>query len=165
MKHFETWFSHSNLIINTEKTRAMVFHFNKTCNLGRPTIVLNNVEINYTSEVKFSGINISNNLKWNAHIQFACSKLNKAFSTIASLRGDLILFMLRNIYFEKYHSVFGYGTILWCGEMECVMVLMIQKRALHSVKGLHNRQSSRQIFKKLQILTLTALYQYISLRC
>ena len=111
--------------------------------------------------MKFSGINISNNLKWNTHIQFVCSKLNKAFSTIAPLRGDLSLFMLRNIYFEKFQSVLGYGTILWCGETESVMVLVIQKRALHTIKGLHNQQSWRQIFEKLNIFTLTALYRYI----
>ena len=33
-------------------------------------IVFKNVEIIYTSEVKFLGINISNFLKWNTHIQF-----------------------------------------------------------------------------------------------
>ena len=35
-----------------------------------PKIVFKNVEISYTFEVKFLGINISNNLKWNNHIQF-----------------------------------------------------------------------------------------------
>jgi len=47
----------------------MLFHFNKTCNLVKPNTVYNHVEINYTSEVKFLGINISNNLKRNTHIQ------------------------------------------------------------------------------------------------
>jgi len=59
-------------------------------------------------------------------IQFVCSKLNKVFSTIASLRGDLSLFMLRNIYFEKHRSVLGYGTVLWCEETGSVMVSVIQ---------------------------------------
>jgi len=151
----------------------MIFHFNKTCNLVKPKTVFNNVEINYTSEVKFSGININinfnininiptNNLKWNTHIQSVCSKLNKAFSAIASPRGDCSLFMLRNIYFEKYQSVLRCGTILWWGGMESVQVLMVQNRVLHSIKGLHNRQSCRQIFKMLKILTVTALY---ILRC
>jgi len=47
----------------------MLSHFNKTCNLVKPNTVYNYVEISYTSEVKFLGINISNNLKWNTHIQ------------------------------------------------------------------------------------------------
>jgi len=52
------------------KQRQMLFHLNKTCNLVMPKIVFKNVEISYTSEVKFLGINISNNLKWNSHHMF-----------------------------------------------------------------------------------------------
>ena len=48
----------------------MLFHLNKTCNLVMPKIVFKKVEISYTSEVKVLGINISNNLKWNTHVQF-----------------------------------------------------------------------------------------------
>ena len=51
----------------------MLFHFNKTCNLVKPKIVFKNVEISYTSEGKFLGINISNNLKWNTYFQLLCS--------------------------------------------------------------------------------------------
>ena len=63
------------------------------------------VKISYTSEVKFLGINTSNNLKWNTHIQFLCSKLKKVSYMISSLRGDLDLFMLRNIYFTNFQSL------------------------------------------------------------
>jgi len=75
----------------------MLVHLNKTCNLVTPKTVFRNVEISYTSEVKFVGNNISNNLKWNTHIQLSCSELNKVPYMIWSLRGDLRLFMLRNI--------------------------------------------------------------------
>ena len=51
LKQFETWFScNSLIIINTDKTKAMLFHFNKTCNLVKPKIVFKNIEISYTSE-------------------------------------------------------------------------------------------------------------------
>jgi hypothetical protein len=47
---------------------------------------------------------------------------------ILSLRGDLILFKLRNIYFTKFQSLISYGIILWGGERESVKVLRIQKK-------------------------------------
>ena len=75
IKQLETWFSNNSLIINTDKTKAMLFHLNKTCNLVMPQIVFKNAGISYTSEVKFLGINISNKLKWNTHIQFLCSQV------------------------------------------------------------------------------------------
>ena len=40
----------------------MLFHCNTTCYLVMPKIVFKNVEISYTSEVKFLGINISNGI-------------------------------------------------------------------------------------------------------
>ena len=115
IKQFETWFSNNSHIINNDKTKAMLFHLNKTCNLIMPTIVFKNVEIRYTFEFKFLGINISNFLIWNTHIQFLCSQLNKVSYLISSLSGDLSLFMLRNIYFTKFQFLIRYGIILWGG--------------------------------------------------
>ena len=71
---------------------------------------------------------MSNNLIKNTHIQFLCSKLNKASYMISSLRGDLSLFMLRNTYFTKFPFFTRYGIILWCGERENVKVLKIPKK-------------------------------------
>ena len=123
-----------------------------------PKIVFKNDEISYTSEVKFLAINISYNLKWNTHIRFLCSKLNKVSYMILSLRGDLSLFMLRSIYFTKFQSLIRYAIILWCGERESVKVLQIQKRVLQSNKWLHKRQSCRPIFKELKVLMVTSLH-------
>jgi len=92
-----------------------------------PKIVFKNVEISYTSEFKFLGMNISSNLKWNSHIQFQCSKLNKISYMISSLRSDISIFMLINKYFTKFHSLIRYGIILWGGERESVTVLKIKK--------------------------------------
>jgi hypothetical protein len=101
-------------------TKEMLFHLNKTCNLVMPKTVFKNVEISYTSEVKFVAINISNNLKWNTHILLSCSKLNKVSCMIWSLRGDLSLFMLRNTYLTKFQSLIRHVIILWAGERESV---------------------------------------------
>jgi len=114
--------------------RQVLFHLNKTCNLVMPKIVFKNVEISYTSAVKFFGINISNNLNWNTHIQFLCSKFNEVSYMISSLRGDLGLFVLRNTYFTKFQYLIRYGIILWGGETVSIKVLKIQKRVLHTIK-------------------------------
>jgi len=49
IKHFETWFSNNSLIINTDETKTILFHLNKTCKLIMLKIVFKNVEISYTS--------------------------------------------------------------------------------------------------------------------
>ena len=97
MKQFKTWFSNNSLPINTDTTRAMLFHSNKTSNLIKPKIVYNNAEINCASKTNFLGTDISNNLKWNTHNQVLCSKLNNIFYMIASLE------RLNIIYVKKYY--------------------------------------------------------------
>jgi hypothetical protein len=42
IKQFETWFSNNSHIVNTDKTKAMLFHLNKTCKLVMPTVVFKN---------------------------------------------------------------------------------------------------------------------------
>jgi hypothetical protein len=118
IKQFETWFKNNSRIINTDITKAMLFHFNKTCNLVKPNIAFKYVEISYTSAVQFLGINISNKLKWSTHLQFLCSQLNKVSYIVTSLRGDLSLFMLRNTHFIKFNSLIRYVVILWVGKIE-----------------------------------------------
>ena len=51
-----------------------------------------------------------------------------------SLRGDVGLFMSRNIYFTKFQYLIRYGIILWGGERVSVKVLQIQKRVLCTIK-------------------------------
>jgi len=55
----------------------MLLHFHKTCNLVKPKAVFNNVEITYTSEVKFLGLNASKNFKRNTHIQCFMLKIKQ----------------------------------------------------------------------------------------
>jgi len=42
-------------------------------------------------------------------------KVKQGICTIISLRGDLSLFVLRNIYSEKCQSVLGYGAVQFYG--------------------------------------------------
>jgi hypothetical protein len=93
----------------------MSFHFNKIRFADRPHIVFNNSEITCSSELRFLGIDITENLKWNIHIQSLCSKLSKTSYIIKSLRGVLSPYMLRSIYFGNFQSLLRYGIIFGGG--------------------------------------------------
>ena len=53
MKQLENWFLSNNLIINTGKTKAILFQGNGTSSSHRPSLYFNNIEITYTSNLKF----------------------------------------------------------------------------------------------------------------
>jgi len=54
-------------------------------------------EPNYPSNLKFSGVYITENLKWYTHIQYLCYNLSKIFYVIKSLQ-DIVKYT----HFKKY---------------------------------------------------------------
>lgn len=91
----------------------------------------------YTPQFKFSGINITSNLKWSIHIQILCLNLSKVCCIIKSLREELSFWMLRNTHFAKFQSLVRYGIIFWDSEIECSKVLQMQYRVLCIMKGVN----------------------------
>jgi hypothetical protein len=158
MTQLESWFSKNNLIINTDKTKAMFFQLMKPHDMSEPDITFKNMKITYTSQFGFLGVNIANNLKWSSHIHLLCPKLNKVCYIINSLKEVVSPLILRKVYFAKFQSLVSYGLIFWGGESESCRVLKIQKRILRLMKGVNSRTSCRPIFKELKILTVTSLY-------
>ena len=108
MKQLESWFLSNNLIINTGKTKAILFQGNGTSSSHRPSLYFNNIEITYTSNLKFLGINITDNLSWPTHIQYLCQRLNKVLYLIKSLRDSVSKPILRNKYFTKFELILRY---------------------------------------------------------
>jgi hypothetical protein len=84
--------------------------------------------------------------------------INKVFCMTTSLRGDFSLFMLRNIYFEKFQCVIRCGIIVLGGEIESVQVLKIQKEGIIRLKGLTKDSLAGKFFKELKTITVKVLY-------
>lgn len=74
--------------------------------------------------------------------------------------------VLRMVYFSLIHSKLQYGVVLWggCSEGRLNGVFKMQKRAIRCLSRLKSRDSCREPFKSLGILTLPALYIFESIR-
>jgi hypothetical protein len=59
MKRLEIWFSKNELILNTTKSCALLFHPRQKEILCKPSIFYNGAEIPYKLDVKFLEINIT----------------------------------------------------------------------------------------------------------
>jgi len=116
--------------------------------------------LDYTAETKFLGIHVTETLKWKSHVQSLASKLSKVSFMIKSLKEILSPNMILDIYFTKFQSLLRFGILFWGGmggELN-MRILRIQKRVIRSMAGVSSRTSCRQLFKELNILTLTSLY-------
>jgi hypothetical protein len=98
IKKLEYWFKENNLMINVGKTVAMSFHTRQNRFPARPKITFRNMDIAYKLELKFLGIQITENLRWNAHVHTLRLKLSRVSHLIKSLKEIMGPSTIRSIY-------------------------------------------------------------------
>jgi hypothetical protein len=71
----ELWFNRNDLIINVGKRGIMSFHNRQEKSSIKTQVSFNRSTLEYTAELKFLGIYITETLKWNSHIQVSANNL------------------------------------------------------------------------------------------
>jgi hypothetical protein len=117
------------------------------------TIEFNKNIINSTDSIKFLAIIIESSLTWRKHIDYINCKLNSLGYMIRSLTPALGMKKLNQIYFSYVHSVLDYVIIFW-GNSSHRSVFTTQKRIVRIIMRAKERDSCREMFSKLGILTL-----------
>ena len=128
MQQLSRWFHENKLIINPDKTTAMSFHAWQNKNNPTPKILFQDMLIKYTYETRFLGIHLTEDVKWDVHVNHVCDTLNKSFYLIHSLKNVLGINALRGIYFANFHSHLRYGIIFWGGDSHGLKAFKMQKR-------------------------------------
>ena len=158
MNEMQTWFTQNSLVVNVEKTLAMSFRTTKNKKPLLPHVIFEGRDIPYSTETRFLGIYINENMKWNNHIKHLSSKLNTSYYVISSLKNGMSPCVLRIMYFACVRVHLRYGLTLWGGDSESIRIFRLQKKVIRIIgkAGLHS--SCRNIFKDLHILPLPCLY-------
>ena len=130
------WLKSNKLHINVNKTVAMLFHTRqKRVNIDENSIVIDGNIIPFTTNTIFPGINIDNNLTWNAHINQITTKISKGVGVLSRLSRELsynILILIYNTILLPYlahcciTSGFTYQTYI-------NKIFTIQKKAIRII--------------------------------
>jgi hypothetical protein len=126
----------------------------------KPQVTFNKLNLEYTAEMKFHLIHITEALKLNSHVQSFANKLRKVSFMVKSSKRTLSPCMNRKVYFTKFQALLRFGILFWgriVGELS-IRIFRIQKRVIRSMVGVSSRTSCRQLFKELNILTLASSY-------
>lgn len=147
------WSEKNRLTLNKEKTATVSFRYN--------------IEPNHTDEfliadsVKILGVIFDRNLTWAAHIDSLCAKLGKGCYGMRNLKNHCSKDTLLTFYYSNIHSHLRYGIMLWgLSTTYARRAFILQKRVIRIMESLHPRESCRESFKTLKILTLTGIYIY-----
>jgi hypothetical protein len=151
------WFQVNLLVLNLNKTYYM--HFT-TKTKSTVDIHINHKAnpIKNTCSTNFLGRTLDSSLSWKTHIDQLSSKLNSACYVIRSLKSVISTENLRTIYFSYMNSTIAYGIIFWGNSPYSNNIFKLQKRAIRIIMNVGNRESCRELFKKLNILPLHSQY-------
>jgi hypothetical protein len=104
------------------------------------------------------GLIIDDNLSWKNHIDHLMSKLNSACLAVRMVNSIMSQEALRIIYFPYVHSTITCGIIFWGNLPHSIKIFRIQKKIIRIITNSRNRDSCRELFQILKILSLCSQY-------
>jgi len=164
--------SSSKLIINTQKTKSIVFSY-KVKNIENQINTLsffchkflcsyscNCQRLEIVEKIKYLGLIIDRSLKWNFHIDFLASKLRAINRNLYYMRQFLKDEQLKALYLAWFESSLRYGIIHWGGTYTSLLkpVIIAQKMALRTVFGVKKYDTTVPLFNMINVLNLSELY-------
>ena len=126
------WSTDNNMKLNVKKTKEFTLSFLKTKPSLEP-LIINNRPIEVVHTAKLLGVQLSSNLKWNAHIDYVCSKASKRLFALRMLkRNGVHPRDLRSVYCYFIRPVLEYACPVWHSSLPSYLsdqVEHIQRRA------------------------------------
>ena len=157
------WFKSNKLHLNVNKSVAMLFHTRqKRVNIDDISIVIDGKTIPFTTNTKFLGINIDNNLTWKAHINHITTKISKGVGVLSRLSKELPYNVLILIYNTILLPYLTYCCITWGFTYQTYInkILIIQKKAMRIITHSPFQCHSSPLFKKTNNLNIFQIIEY-----
>ena len=150
------WTAMNQLQLNPSKSCFLTYKVSDEDNVR---LSINDKDIIEKSEyMKFLGVNISYDMKWELHINHVANKIIPYCYGLLRTSSTLNIAALKSIYYAYIHSNLKYGIICWGNSTNSKKLFTLQKRALRYIAKAKQQDSCKPLFKSLNILTLTSIY-------
>lgn len=157
------WFTANNLVLNAKKTKCIKFTLPNVLQVN-VDLLLDGSKLELVNQTKFLGITIDAKLQWGPHIEALCGRLSSAAYAVRRIRQITDVDTARLVYFSYFHSIMSYGLLLWGRAADVDAVFVLQKRAIRAIYNMKHRDSLREKFKEINILTLPCEFIYQVIR-
>ena len=137
--HISNWSKDNNMKLNRTKTKDMIFSFQRKEPDFDP-IIIDNCEIERVKEAKVLGLTITDDLKWNAHVEQIVKKANKRLFLLTLLkRAGVDCKDIVDMYTSLIRPVLEYACPVFHAALPKYLqheIESVQKRALTTICGL-----------------------------
>lgn len=109
------WSSDNGLRLNGSKTQSIVFSKRGIDTYDFPKLVVNDVQIQYSSSVKNLGVLLSHDLKWDAHVNSVCKKIFFMLRTLWRVTHFADAGLRRRLFLSYILPHFLYADVVFFG--------------------------------------------------
>jgi hypothetical protein len=155
------WFTINNLLLNPKKTKCIRF---STCRPNqinhKPNLILGEHVLEFSDSTIFLGLTLDSKLQWDSHLAILSSKLCSAAYAVRKIRQITDINTAKLVYYSYFHCLMSYGILVWGRSANVDSIFVLQKRAVRAIYNLKPQTSLRDLFRKVDIITLPSLYIY-----
>lgn len=155
------WLKDNYLHLNTGKTKLIEFCIRENSSNESDSLafLLDEFEINFSSEVCYLGITLDHKLNFTGHVNKTSSKLNSGIFLLRRLSCFGNTEILLAAYYGYIYPFLSYGIPIW--GLECSRtkrLFSLQKKAVRIVFHLNRSQSCRSVFRDNNLLTFPCIF-------
>lgn len=153
------WLACNKLSLNIKKTKLLLFQ--KKRNVDNILKLLINNEIIESSEsTTFLGVEISNNLNWQNHIDKICNKISQIIYTMKRIKNHVPGEILKIIYTSLILPQINYGLLSWFNPLvnNIKRLETLQKKAVRTILNTKYNAHTDPLLIQLNLLKLKDAY-------
>ena len=136
LNEIEEWSKVNKMVINVAKTKEMIVNFQRNTH-STPSLSLNYNIIETVSSVKLLGVYISDDLRWNVHVEYIVKKASqRIYFLIVLKRSGVSPEQLVQIYNSIIRSVLEYAAQVWhisLTKKQSDTIEQVQKRVMNLI--------------------------------
>lgn len=161
LRKLQQWFTDNQLTLNIDKTCFTIFGGKNTCNSLR-SIEFDQHIIKRVEFTKYLGLNVDEQLHWQAHVDYVHQKLSKLTSVFFSISRFINRDMAKQIYYAYVYPHITYCIEIYGSANASVAkkIQTIQNKLLKILCRKSYRYPTYELHHELGLLTVKEIYEF-----
>ena len=153
------WLCSNRIQINVSKTKYILFSLRRTVTL--PPIMIGNSEIERVESIKFLGVHLDQNLKFDQHITYLSHKLSKSIGILNRIKFFMPEPVMIKLYYALIQPYILYAIKSWygCSSYLRNKILVLQKKSVRCIFNLQYNDHTLNYYKLAKIMNINQLYE------